>query len=324
MLAEIVDVLENLEKTIITSHERPDGDAIGSAIALGKGLASLGIEVSIVMEDPVPLVYSFLKGIESILLPSSLTKTPESIIVLDCTEWERTGSLSKRFNPPLIINIDHHVSNKLFATYNWVDSNAPATGAMVYKILCALGVDITEDIASALYTALATDTGFFQHANTCQEAFFCAAQLVAKGAKPNYISQQIHENRSLESLKILGLCLNSLQVSPGGKVAWVELPLSVTADLDIKEEHLDGLVNYPKSVAGVEVGLFFHQINSGQVRVGFRSKNYVDVNEIAEHFQGGGHKRAAGCIIEGEWQEVVTRVVQMAREKAGETSSWMD
>ncbi len=320
MFAEIVDILPNLKNTIITSHERPDGDAIGSAIALGKGLESLGVEVSIVMEDPVPVVYRFLEGSESVLLPSSLRRDPVSTIVLDCTEWERMGSLSKRINPTLIINIDHHVSNKLFAAYNWVDSSAPATGEMVYKILCALNIDITEEIASALYTALATDTGFFQHANTGQEAFLCAARLVAKGANPNYISQQIHENRSLESLKILGLSLDSLQVSPGGKVAWVELPLSITAHLDLEEEHMDGLVNYPKSVAGVEVGLFFRQIASDQVRVGFRSKNYVDVNEIAEHFHGGGHKRAAGCTIEGEWQEIVTQVVQIARKRAGEIS----
>lgn len=319
MFGRIVDTLRRAKGVLITAHERPDGDAIGSAIALDKGLQLLGIRTVVMLNDPVPQAYRFLRGSESILVPSSLGWQPDVIVALDSTEWERVGSFVQDFLPDATtINIDHHASNREFAYLNWVDIDAAATGEMVLELLKELEVSLDVDMASALYTAIATDTGFFQHANTTPKVLSQCAHLAELGANPHYISEQIHESRSLESLHALGFALRSLQLSPGGQVAWIGLTLEDIQELRVKEEELEGLVNYPKSIKGVEVGLLFRQVEEGKVRVGLRSRGLVNVSSIAEVFGGGGHRRAAGCTIEGPWDEVVNEVVTLCCNRAGE------
>ncbi|NLL17423.1 MAG: bifunctional oligoribonuclease/PAP phosphatase NrnA [Clostridia bacterium] len=319
MLARIVDTLQQAKGVLITAHERPDGDAVGSAIALDKGLQLLGVRTVVMLSDPVPEVYRFLRGSDSILLPSSLGWRPDVIVALDSTEWERVGSFIEGFLPDTTtVNVDHHASNREFADLNWVDVDAAATGEMVLSLLKELQVPLDVDMASALYTAIATDTGFFQHANTTPEVLSRCAYLAELGANPHFISEQIHEYRSLASLQALGYALRSLQLSPGGHVAWIGLTLKDIEQLQVKEEELEGLVNYPKSIKGVEVGLLFRQVEDNKVRVGFRSRGLVDVSSIAQVFGGGGHRRAAGCSVEGTWDEVVEEVVNLCCNRAGE------
>lgn len=317
----IIETIKGAKGALITAHERPDGDAVGSALALDKGLQYLGIRTVIMFSDPVPEIYRFLRGSENILLPSALGWQPDVIIALDSTEWERVGSfIHDRLSGSGIttINVDHHASNQRFADLNWVDEEAAATGELVLSLLKELRVPLDVDMASALYTAIATDTGFFQHANTTSQVLSQCAYLAEVGANPHYISEQIHEYKSFESLQALGYALSSLRLSPGGQVAWIGLTLADLERLQVKEEELEGLVNYPKSIKGVEVGLLFRQVEEGKVRVGFRSRGLVDVNAVAQVFGGGGHRRAAGCTIEGSWEEVINEVVAYCRRRAGE------
>lgn len=319
MLKEIINILKKAKGVLITAHERPDGDAIGSALALEKGLQSMGIRTVTMLKDGVPEIYQFLRGSENILLPAYLGWQPEIIIALDSTEWERVGEFACGYlQNATSVNIDHHPSNKQYADLNWVNSNAAATGEMVLELLKSLNVVIDLDIASALYTAIATDTGFFQHGNTSPQSLKLAAELAELGANPSQISEHIHGNRSMQGLKALGLTLNSLKLSEGRNVAWVGLTLADLENLKIKDEDLEGLVNYPKSIKGVEVGLFFRQIDNNQIRVSLRSRGRVDVNAIAELYGGGGHRGAAGCTIEGSWDESIREIVNLCRGRAGE------
>ncbi len=319
MYSEIVDFLKQTKSVLITAHERPDGDAIGSALALEKGLQSLGIRTVIMLKDFVPEMYKFLAGSSNILLPSYLGWQPDAIIALDSTEWERIGDfVDDILQNCTSINIDHHPSNKHFADFNWVDPKTAATGEMILLLLKKLNVLIDLDMATALYTAIATDTGFFQHGNTSSEVLTIAAELARLGANPAEISGHIHGNKSLNALKALGLALNSLQLSAGGKVAWVGLNSYELGSLRVKEEELEGLVNYPRSIKGVEVGLFFKEAAPNEIRVSLRSRGKVDVNIVAGHFGGGGHKNAAGCTLKGNWEESVSEMVGLCREQAGE------
>ncbi|MFA5536165.1 MAG: bifunctional oligoribonuclease/PAP phosphatase NrnA [Bacillota bacterium] len=313
MHSEIAGFLKQIKSVLITAHERPDGDAIGSALALEKGLQSLGIRTVIMLKDTVPEMYKFLAGTGNILTPSYLGWQPEAIIALDSTEWERVGAFSDDILQNCTsINIDHHPSNKYFADLNWVEPQAAATGEMVLLLLKELKVLIDLDMATA------TDTGFFRHGNTSPQVLMIAAELAKLGANPAEISGNVHGNKSLNALKALGLTLNSLQLSTGGKVAWAGLNFLELENLDVKEEELEGLVNYPGSIKGVEVGLFFKEATPNEIRVSLRSGGAVDVNTIAEHFGGGGHKNAAGCTLKGSWGESVAKVVSMCRKQAGE------
>lgn len=319
MLARIGEALRKVQGVLITAHERPDGDAIGSAIALDLALRYLGIRTVVMLADPVPEVYRFLKGADSILLPSPLGWQPEVVVALDSTEWERVGEFIQKYLPDtLAINIDHHASNKEFADLNWVDVNAAATGEMVLDLIRHLQVPIDPDMASALYTALATDTGFFQHGNTTPQVLSKCAMLAELGANPHFISEQIHEYKSFESLRALGFALSSIKLSPKGYVAWIDLSLEDMKRLQVKEEELEGFVNYPKSIKGVEIGILFREVETNKVRVGLRSRGQVDVSAIAQMFGGGGHYRAAGCTVEGALDEVVEQVVRLCCQRAGE------
>lgn len=319
MLARIGETLKRASGVLITAHERPDGDAIGSAIALDMGLRYIGVRTVVMLSDPVPDAYRFLKGIESILTPSSLGWQPEMIVALDSTEWERVGGFIQEFLPNTVtINIDHHTSNRQFADLNWVDIHAAATGEIVLDLINHLQIPIDPDMASALYTAMATDTGFFQHSNTSPQVLSKCARLAELGANPHFISEQIHEHKSFEGLKALGFALSSIRVSPKGAVAWIGISLEDMQRLNVKDEELEGFVNYPKSIRGVEVGILFRQVEANKVRVGLRSRGQVDVSAIAQFFGGGGHYRAAGCTIEGAWDEVIEQVVKLCCNRAGE------
>jgi len=319
MLARIGEALRKVKGVLITAHERPDGDAIGSAIALDLALRCLGIRTVVMLADPVPELYRFLKGTESILQPSALGWQPEAVVALDSTEWDRVGGFIQKFLPgTLTVNIDHHASNREFADLNWVDVKAAATGEMVLDLIQYWQVPIDPDMASALYTAMATDTGFFQHGNTTAQVLSKCARLAELGANPHFISEQIHEYKSFESLKALGFALSSIQLSPKGSVAWIGLSLEDMERLQVKEEELEGFVNYPKSIKGVEIGILFRQVEPRKVRVGLRSRGQVDVSAIAQVFGGGGHYRAAGCTVEGALPEVMEQVVRLCCQRAGE------
>lgn len=314
MPEEAENIILKGQEFLVTTHLNPDGDAVGSLLGLSLALQFLGKEVKLICPHPVPSIYQFLPGTEFVQSPKTLEKKSFEVgIILDCTELERTG---KDLVPVLklcknLVNIDHHVSNKIFGTVNFVDPEAAATGELICEILETIKVPISPEVASNLYVALLTDTGSFQFTNTTPRSHRTAARLLEYGAAQEQIQQFIFEHRSLTSLNLLEKSLSTLSISKNRKVAWMTIPQKFFLDVGGKIEDCEGFINYPKSLAGVEVGILFKELDSNEIKVSFRSKNFVDVNRLATFFGGGGHERAAGCTIWGHLKEVESKVVKI-------------
>lgn len=313
----IARAIRGAQQALVASHYLPDGDAIGSTLALTLALEQVGLQVTAANHDPVPRMYSFLPGAGRIRRPQEVGATPGLVILLDCSDLERLGrDLQERIqgSRTTIVNIDHHVSNTGFGHLNWVNPGAAATGELIYLLIREMGVQITPAIATALYTALATDTGSFRFANTTPEAHTMAADLIAHGVDVAGTSLHLWEEKELVALRVLGAVLPTLQLAAGGQIAWMYIDLPTFTALGARSEHCEGLADYPRSIIGVEAGMFFREVEFQVVKVGMRSKQYLDVNELAACFGGGGHQRAAGCTVRGELHEVIRRVVARAEE----------
>lgn len=298
---------------LIASHLNPDGDAIGSLLGLGLALKNLSKNVTLVSLHPVPHLYQFLPGSESIQTLENLKRLHyEFAVVLDCTEPERTGEEVAAIlqNSKTVINIDHHLGNKSFGNFNIIDTGAAATGELVFEILDTMGVQITPEIATSLYAAIVTDTGSFQHQNTTVRCHQNAAALLQYGAAHERVYRSLYEERSPANLFLLERCLRTLKVSDDGLIAWMIVTQKCLIETGSRIEDCEDLVNYPKSLKGVEVGILFKEINSQEIKVSLRSKNIIDVNQVAACFGGGGHQRAAGCTIQGHLKDVVKEILE--------------
>ncbi|MDH7576713.1 MAG: bifunctional oligoribonuclease/PAP phosphatase NrnA [Bacillota bacterium] len=314
---EVGNIFRKGGEFLITTHLNPDGDAVGSLLGLGLALKKLDKKVELISPHPLSESYQFLPGSELIQLPCNLKKIHfEIAVVLDCTELNRTGKdledILKKCKT--VINIDHHISNTGFGSINVVDPGAAATGELVFEILVGMGVQITPDIATNLYFALVTDTGFFQYQNTTPRCHRTGASLLEYGATQRKIHQFLNENRSLTSIHLLGKSLGTLSVSESGLVAWMTVSQQFLREVGGKIEDCEGFINYPKSLAGVEVGILFKELENNEIKVGFRSKKFLDVNQLAACFGGGGHERAAGCTVRGHLKEVERKVIQATEQ----------
>ncbi|WP_088534293.1 bifunctional oligoribonuclease/PAP phosphatase NrnA [Geobacter sp. DSM 9736] len=308
MLNRIVEEIERNRTFLITTHENPDGDAIGSSLALANFLKKLGKEVTVHLCDQVPDVYAFLPLAETIRhdIPYSCY---DVCFVLDVGEFRRAGTLFNSFRDVgLYINVDHHLNCENTDALNYVDYEACATGALVYRIIKAAGHDIDLDIANCIYTAVITDTGSFRYSNANPEAFAIAGEMVGKGVNAWDLSEKLYESQPRERLELLSLALATLSISPRGDFASLSVSLDMYEKTGATAELTDGFVNYPRSIRGVEVAVFFREIKPGFFKVGFRSKGKVDVSALATAFGGGGHHNAAGCNVSGTLEEVKRQV----------------
>lgn len=310
-LDELLQALKQANKIVIAGHISPDGDSIGSVLAMGLVLKQLGKEVHMISSDPIPDTFNFLPDSRNIKGINSFPSQFELALVLDCTDLIRCGEdLSLLLQTsPLIVNIDHHVSNRNFGQYNYVDPKASATGEIVYEVIEKLGINLTPDIATCIYTAIVMDTGSFKFDNTSVKSHRIAASLVEAGVAVSSVNIQLFEEKPYVSMKLLGEALQSIKLTPCQKVAWMSITKETMEQLGAKEEHTDGIINYPKMIEGVEVGLLFREIEARKVKVGFRSKGLVDVNLVAGHFGGGGHPNAAGAVIVGDLKEIEDKVI---------------
>ncbi|HHV61608.1 MAG TPA: bifunctional oligoribonuclease/PAP phosphatase NrnA [Firmicutes bacterium] len=315
-------ILLGARSFLIMSHIFPDGDSIGSLLALGLALARRSKEVMLVCPDDIPEAYAFLPGIDGILTLGDAKERlaagnkVDLVITLDSSDLERLGKGADLIpGNACIVNIDHHVTNKNFGTYNFIKVDAAAVGEQIYALLLALGVDIDRDIAMCLLTALITDTGSFRYSNTTAETFGIAAKLVEKGAEPAVIAEHVFETKPFSSLKLLGRVLDNLELSPDGRVAWVSLPQRLLDEFHVDEAQTEGFVNYARMVAGVEVAVLFREEPDFKVRVGLRSRDRVDVSRLAERFGGGGHAKAAGCTIDGDLEYARRLVLNAVHEE---------
>ena len=309
MLQEVLKHIDQRRRFVLTSHARPDGDAIGSALACAQILRGLGKHAQVVMYDPVPRIYQRLPFADKVVQAKSINGDSEAAIILECDSIQRTrlGGLEEKF----LISIDHHLSGRPFAHVNWIDPKAVATGEMVYRLARGAGVRITPEIATCLYIALVTDTGSFMFEGTNEHTFELARQLVLAGANPVHCARNIYFGHSTAKLRLLGKALSNLNRE--GRLGWIWVTQDQMQQCQAKEEDCEGLVNYVLSIQDVEVAVFFRELPDGRYRVSLRSKGNQDVSAIAQQFGGGGHACASGCAVEGPLAAAIERVLRQLR-----------
>ncbi|GAB4120535.1 MAG: bifunctional oligoribonuclease/PAP phosphatase NrnA [Acidobacteriota bacterium] len=304
----IVEYLRPRRRVLITSHARPDGDSIGSQLALALGLEQIGKKVEVVNVDPHPPNYRTLPGIDRIRLQESVNGEWDCVVLLECNNLERSGVRGLERYPA--VNIDHHPSNDHFGVVNWVDPNCAAVAEMVFPILRGLGVRITPEIATNLYVGILTDTGSFRFSNTTPQTFRTAAELVEAGADPAATAEEVLMRQSESRLRLMAALLNTFGRDPSGRIAWVTLTRKMLEETGAAANDTEGLVNYPLSVDGVEVCVFLREEADGSSKVSLRSKGGIDVGRVAEAFGGGGHRNASGFSFPGGVEEAHREVVE--------------
>jgi len=309
MLDEVLNHIKLRRRFVLTSHARPDGDAVGSALACGEILRSMGKEADVVLRDGVPRIYQPLPFAEKVMQAERVNGDYEAAIVLECDSIQRTRleGLEQHF----LINIDHHTSGRPFAQVNWIDPEAVATGEMVYKLARGAEVKITPEIATCIYTAVLTDTGSFMFEGTNEHTFELARELVLAGANPARCARNIYFGHSTAKMRLLGAALSNLHRE--GSVAWISVTRDQMEHTGAKEEDCEGLVNYALSIQDVEVAAFFRELPDGRYRVSLRSKGQLNVAAIAEQFGGGGHACASGCALDGPLSVAVARITAQFR-----------
>ena len=308
MINSIVAEIAAARSFLVTTHEGPDGDAVGSSLALGSYLRKLGKDVTVYFSDPVPDLYTFLPLSDTVVhaIPD---RAFDICFVLDVGEFRRAGEELARFTKVgKFINIDHHLLCDRFGAINLIDADAAATGVLVHRIIRGAGHEIDYETALCIYTAVITDTGSFRYSNANQEAFAVAGEMVACGVNAWFVAERLYESQPLARLELLALALATLTISPRGDVASITVMLDMYEKTGTNAEITDGFINYPRSIRGVEVAVFFREINPGLFKVGFRSKGKVNVSALAAEFGGGGHHNAAGCNIAGPLESVREQV----------------
>ena len=313
-LEQIVTALKQSASVAILSHVRPEGDTLGSALGCHLILKFMGKEVATFNPDPVPKNLRALPGAAEVIRADQLPRPFDCYLAVDATDPKRVGGLLNGVPPgSLVINIDHHISNTQFGTYNWVDPEAAAAGEMIYHLIEAMGVPLSREVATNLYVAILTDTGSFHYANTTPRALRIAAALIEAGAVPHEVAELLFDQRDVEELRLLGTLLTRMQLSPDGAVAWIEVTRDLLERARVGRDALEDLITYPRSVKGVKVALLFTEEGGQGVRISLRSKGQVDVAAVAKVFQGGGHKNAAGCTVMGSLPEVRERILEEVR-----------
>lgn len=313
MIDSILQLIDRSQSFLIAAHEGPDGDAIGSTLALVNALREMGKDVVAYNHDPVPLDYTFLPGWDTIVDTLPEGKRFDAGFVLDAGELKRAGDEIRECCHTLV-NIDHHPYSDDFGEIYYVDTEACATGVLVFRILQAAGVKISLDVAVCIYTAILSDTGSFRYSNANPEAFQVAADMVGLGVDPWSIASGLYENQNKERLELLSLCLPTLKVSDCGLYASVAVTLDMYQNSGTTAEHTDRFINYPRSIRGVEVAIFFRQLADNLFKVGFRSKGNIDVGALARAMNGGGHHNAAGATQEGSLETVQQQVFARVAE----------
>jgi phosphoesterase RecJ-like protein len=312
-LAQVLQEIQQRRRFLVTSHARPDGDAIGSTLAVAQILRRMGKSAEIVLGDPVPLLYHPLPGSETIVHSSQVNGDYDAVIILECDSVQRTRlrGLENQF----LINIDHHASSRPFANINWIDPSAVATAELIFRLAQAAQVKITPEIATCLYTAVLTDTGAFCYAPTNACTFELAKFLVEHGADPGKIAQSVYFSSPMSKMCLLGAALSRLERD--GEITWMSVTRHDIERFGALDEDCEGLVNYALSISGVEVAIFFREVAHERIRVSIRSKGAVNVAEIAQKFGGGGHECAGGFSTEGPVEEAARRVLAELRGKIG-------
>jgi len=317
-LQQVKSFLLEHDDYLVVSHVQPDGDAVSSTLAVGWLLSCLGKKFTMINEGPIPKRMNMLWHAEDIINGSEELpdRTFTHVICVDCADFARVGHIRTLFAAGArIVNIDHHPTNDRYGSVNLVLPQAAATAEILYDLLNVCGITWNAEIATSVYTGLLTDTGGFRYTNTSPKVMRIASELLGHGVNGPELAEILLEEMTLPQMKVLVEALNTLQVSEDGKIAWVHVTPDHMERCGAASEDLEGIVNYPRNIQGVEVGILFKLLKSGIVKVSLRSAGKVDVAALAQGFGGGGHVRAAGCSLEGPLDDVIPRVVEQVRRR---------
>ena len=312
MLNRIIDVIHNHGSFLVAAHVRPDGDSIGSELAMYHFLKHIGKEVIVYSKDQIPGNYHFLPGSDQIVHELPDLEKYEAAFVLDCSELERVGSESFRIGAmERIVNIDHHISNDNFGVLAYIDHHASSTGELLYRLIKTMGLDFTKEMATNLFAAILTDTGGFRYRNTGKDTLVASGLLVEKGADPQWISENIYENNPPSKIRLLAKALDTLAYDWDRKVGYMVVSRKTLEDTGAMMEHTEGFVDIPRAIHGVEVSILFSELSDHYFKLSMRSKGKVNVERVASRFGGGGHINAAACHLEGDLETVRQRVMDV-------------
>jgi phosphoesterase RecJ-like protein len=306
--AHIRASLQHCKTILISVHKNPDGDALGSQLALMLALETMGKSVTAHNLDPVPEIYRFLPHANRVKTGLPVSGTYDACIVLDA-DPSRTGLFDESVPADVLINIDHHITNSSTWAETWLDPSASATGEMVYRLILEFGTPLDRDIALSLYTAIFTDTGSFRYTNTSPESMRIAALLLEAGADPWLVTENVYESFAFRRLKLLGNLLAAMEQSKDGRVAWVVVTEELYRKTGTSAEDTDNFINFVRSVKGVEVAVLFRQTAEREYKISLRSKGRIDLSDLAQSLGGGGHRNAAGSTLPGTFEEIRDRVL---------------
>lgn len=301
---------------LITSHRNPDGDALGSGLALQGLLRKMGKSARVIVRDGFGQPLYNIPGADEVTisdtLPHDYPDAYDAVFAMECPEVERTGY---PVLPGPVVNIDHHLGNRMYGEINYLDVEAPSVGEMILQLnRHHLGLPLDREIAIAMYVSLATDTGFFRYHNTTLRTFEAAAELTRHGVVPGDVSLWINESVTAGSIRLLGLCLTTLQLHADAKIATTELPLRFFDQAEASPEDTEGIVNYGRNIEGVMVSALLKEGLDGMTRVSLRAKPGVDVQKVAAMFGGGGHAAASGCTMPMPLAEAKAKLVPILAE----------
>jgi bifunctional oligoribonuclease and PAP phosphatase NrnA len=311
-IKKLLVLIKKHSKFVAVAHECPDGDSLGSALAMACVLRKLKKDV-LILSDMVPEKYRYLPLIKDVSAKAPADIKDRVALLFDIPTLDRLGAIETTVKKCFsLVNVDHHLSNRLYGAINWIDTKASAVGEQVFELAKKLGVPLDKDIASCLYTSIVTDTGKFEYANTTPRTHRITAELLATGIKHQEITEQIYENYPKEKLALLAGALSSLKLECDGRVAWMAVTQELLNRSGVTIEWTDDIINFARGIRGVEVAVVFKEVcDPAGFRISFRSRKpeVVDVNTIARTFSGGGHKAAAGCNMVGGLQSVSQKVL---------------
>jgi len=296
--SQIADELRRRQRFVIVSHARPDGDAIGSSLAMAFALEHLGKEVRVVSKDVPPAPMMVFPGVSEIEDTTEVTDPGDAVIVMECGDLKRTGVTG--LDRGYVINIDHHPGNTMYGALNWFDVSAAACGEMVFALVEALGVPLTYEIATHVYVAILTDTGSFHYSNITPRTFDISRRCMEAGVNPPWVARSVFDSNNLGRLKLFGAVLSGMELDPSGRIATVMVDHALAEQCGGTYEDTEGLINLPLTVKDIVAVVFFKENGRDDWRISMRSKGDVDINAVAKQFGGGGHKNASGCSATGK------------------------
>ena len=318
-ITRIADAIRARQSFVLSSHARPDGDAIGSQLAMAHALRALGKDVRVVNRDPAPPPLMAFAGVPDIEIAAKVDGHFDAAIIMECGDLARTGveGLDRGF----VINIDHHPGNTGYGQINWFDPAAAACGEMVFDLVVGLGVPLTTEIATHVYVAILTDTGSFHFSSISPRTFDICRGLLEAGVDPVGVARSVYDSGTMARLKLSGALLSGMRIDPTGRIALLYLDHEIARAAGGTYEDTDGLINEPLTVKEVQAVVFFKHVQGDEYRVSMRSKGAIDVNAVAKAFGGGGHKNASGCTVEGTYiearRQLVTRLTEAMALTAG-------